>query len=55
MDSFWFPGIISFIVITAPLEIIIMLIMIFTLEEKEVVKKIGDAYIAYKKSSGILP
>ena len=41
-------GIISFIVIIAPLEIILMLIMIFTIEEPEAIRKFGDNYRNYK-------
>jgi protein-S-isoprenylcysteine O-methyltransferase Ste14 len=42
-------GSLTFILIIAPIEILLMLVMIFTLEEKEAIKKFGDAYLQYKK------
>ncbi|MCF6183023.1 MAG: isoprenylcysteine carboxylmethyltransferase family protein [Bacteroidales bacterium] len=42
-------GIISFIVFIAPLEIILMLIMIFMIEEPEAIRKFGDDYRNYKR------
>ncbi len=42
-------GSITFILIIAPIEIILMLIMIFTIEEPEAIKKFGQDYLNYKK------
>jgi len=42
-------GSLTFILIIAPVEILLMLIMIFTIEEKEAIHKFGEAYIQYKK------
>lgn len=39
----------SFILIIAPSEILLMLIMIFAIEEPEAIKKFGDAYRKYKQ------
>jgi protein-S-isoprenylcysteine O-methyltransferase Ste14 len=39
----------SFTFIIAPLEIIVMIVMIKTLEEKEAIEKFGDAYLLYKE------
>lgn len=41
----------SFILIIAPLEICIMLMMIKFVEEPEAIKKFGDEYINYKKET----
>ena len=42
-------GSISFILIIAPSEILIMIIMIFFIEEPEAVRKFGSSYVKYKK------
>ena len=42
-------GSISFILFIAPAEIIFMIIMIFSLEEPEAIRKFGQEYINYKK------
>ena len=42
-------GSLSFIIIIAPIEILLMLIMIFTIEEPEATKKFGKEYTDYKK------
>jgi len=39
----------SFILIIAPIEIILMLILIKTIEEPEAIKKFGNEYLHYKK------
>lgn len=43
-------GSISFILFIAPFEIVLMILMIKFLEEKEAFKKFGQAYFEYKKS-----
>ncbi len=40
---------ISFILIVAPAEMLLMIIMIFLIEEREAIAKFGDAYLEYKK------
>jgi len=42
-------GSVSFIILIAPLEILIMLIMIFTIEEPEAIRKFGTEYLSYKQ------
>lgn len=42
-------GSLSFILFIAPSEILLMIIMIFLLEEPEAVKKFGEEYLNYKK------
>jgi len=42
-------GSVSFILLIAPLEILIMLIMIFTIEESEAIRKFGTQYLKYKQ------
>ncbi len=42
-------GSLSFIIIIAPIEILLMLIMILTIEEPEAIKKFGKEYNDYKK------
>jgi len=42
-------GSVSFIIFIAPLEILIMLIMIFTIEEPEAIRKFGKQYLEYKQ------
>ncbi len=42
-------GSVSFILFIAPFEIIFMIIMIFSLEEPEAIRKFGQEYINYKK------
>ncbi len=39
----------TFIFIIAPLEMLFMIIMIFTYEEKEAIEKFGEDYLEYKK------
>lgn len=42
-------GSVSFILIIAPLEMVLMVIMIKTLEEAEAIRKFGDAYREYQR------
>ncbi len=42
-------GSLSFILIIAPSEIILMLIMIFVIEEPEAIRKFGNQYLEYRK------
>lgn len=49
MSFAFLSGSLSFILIIAPLEIILMLIMIYTIEEPEAIKKFGNDYLEYKK------
>ncbi len=42
-------GSLSFILIITPSEIILMLIMIFVIEEPEAIRKFGNQYLEYKK------
>jgi len=44
-------GIISFIIIIVPAEIVIMLLLIKLLEEPEAVAKFGDEYLQYRKTT----
>ena len=44
-------GFLGFILIIAPLEIILMLIMIFTIEEPEAKRKFGEEYKTYMKTT----
>jgi protein-S-isoprenylcysteine O-methyltransferase Ste14 len=44
-------GIISFIIIIVPAEIIIMLLLIKLIEEPEAISKFGNDYIQYKKNT----
>ena len=41
----------SFILIISPIEILLMLILIKTIEEPEAISKFGDKYIKYKKQA----
>jgi protein-S-isoprenylcysteine O-methyltransferase Ste14 len=41
-------GSISFIIIIVPFEILLMIIMIFTIEEPEAIKKFGQDYKDYR-------
>ncbi len=42
-------GSFSYLVIYAPINVIAIIIMVFTIEEKEAIEKFGNAYIEYKK------
>ncbi len=42
-------GSLSFILFIAPTEIILMIIMVFSIEEPEAIKKFGQQYLNYKK------
>ncbi|MCD6367223.1 MAG: isoprenylcysteine carboxylmethyltransferase family protein [Bacteroidales bacterium] len=42
-------GSLSFILIITPSEIVLMLIMIFIIEEPEAIRKFGDQYLEYRK------
>lgn len=42
-------GSISFIIIIAPLEVLIMIIMIKLIEEPQAVRKFGEAYLQYRE------
>ena len=42
-------GSVSFIVIIAPLEMILMVVMIKLLEEREAIAKFGEEYVRYMK------
>jgi protein-S-isoprenylcysteine O-methyltransferase Ste14 len=42
-------GSLSFLLYIAPLEMVLMVILIFTLEEREVSRKFGEAYHAYAR------
>lgn len=42
-------GSLSFILFIAPAEIILMIIMIFTIEERGAIKKFGQEYLQYKR------
>ena len=44
-----------FIFYVAPAEILFILIMILTLEEKEAIKKFGDAYRKYRRHTPLIP
>lgn len=42
-------GSLSFIILIAPVEILMMLILIFTIEEPEAIRKFGKQYLEYKQ------
>ncbi len=42
-------GSLTFILFIAPIEVVFMIIMVLTLEEKEAIHKFGNNYIEYKK------
>ncbi len=42
-------GSLSFTLIIAPLEMLLMVVMVLTLEEREALAKFGDAYEAYRR------
>ena len=48
-------GSVSFIIFIAPLEALLIFILVITLEEYEAVKKFKDEYMEYKKATPIFP